>query len=101
LSHDLCPLTLRISLSFATNPEIRITVAAKTCVLSVAHHPVGQRRQGIASRGQLGEKWEPYYETGIVETARNSKKETNMPIILWFLGVPLVLVVLLMLTHVI
>jgi hypothetical protein len=50
---------------------------------------------------QLGEKWEPYYETGIVETARNSKKETNMPIILWFLGVPLVLVVLLMLTHVI
>ena len=27
--------------------------------------------------------------------------ETNMPIILWFLGVPLVLVVLLMLTHVI
>jgi hypothetical protein len=29
------------------------------------------------------------------------KTETNMPIILWFLGVPLVVVLLLMLTHVI
>jgi hypothetical protein len=32
---------------------------------------------------------------------RTAKTETNMPIILWFLGVPLVVVLLLMLTHVI
>jgi hypothetical protein len=29
------------------------------------------------------------------------EKETNMPVILWLLGVPLVVVVLLMLAHVI
>jgi hypothetical protein len=29
------------------------------------------------------------------------EKETNMPVILWWLGVPLVVVVLLMLAHVI
>jgi hypothetical protein len=42
---------------------------------------------------------EPSFYAGIVDAA--GEKETNIPIILWLLGVPLVVVVLLMLAHVI
>jgi hypothetical protein len=47
--------------------------------------------------------WNFVHGTGVVQTGVVSCKELErvMPVILWLLGVPLVVVVLLMLTHII
>jgi hypothetical protein len=44
---------------------------------------------------------EEQYRCAIVKFVRTPIRELTMPIILWLMGVPLVVVVLLMLTHVI
>jgi hypothetical protein len=58
------------------------------------------RRVASAMRSGLDARREQY-RCAIVESARKPLRELMMPIILWLMGVPLVVVVLLMITHVI
>jgi hypothetical protein len=60
---------------------------------------IGLETRGLRDIARPVTWMEPSFYAGIIDAAR--EKETNMPIILWLLGVPLVVVVLLMLAHVI